>query len=157
MSCSRFRFEKKYYLWSRVLGGYVPKPPCKLRLCTHNRFNGPLSGTTRVGRYQKKHSPTHTHPVRAVPLWQLSFLLLYTDSLYQLPPSTTIYSILRVQFTCLTVLFHNFCPGSLSSSSWSGALHFILHAFLHPVIICFSQHVPIPSQLQCWWVVEKYN
>ena len=25
-------------------------------------FNGPLSGTTRVGRYQKKHSPTHTHP-----------------------------------------------------------------------------------------------
>jgi len=22
----------------------------------------PLSGTTRVGRYQKKHSPTHTHP-----------------------------------------------------------------------------------------------
>jgi len=26
-------------------------------------FNGRLSGTTRVGRYQKKHySPTHTHP-----------------------------------------------------------------------------------------------
>jgi len=25
-------------------------------------FNGLLSGTTRVGRYQKKHSPTHTHP-----------------------------------------------------------------------------------------------
>ena len=25
-------------------------------------FNGLLSGTTRVGRYQMKHSPTHTHP-----------------------------------------------------------------------------------------------
>ena len=25
-------------------------------------FNGLLSGTTRVGRYQKKYSPTHTHP-----------------------------------------------------------------------------------------------
>ena len=25
-------------------------------------FNGCLSGTTRVGRYQKKHSPTDTHP-----------------------------------------------------------------------------------------------
>ena len=25
-------------------------------------FNGRWSGTTRVGRYQKKHSPTHTHP-----------------------------------------------------------------------------------------------
>ena len=26
------------------------------------QFNGSLSGTTRVGRYQKKHSPDHTHP-----------------------------------------------------------------------------------------------
>ena len=25
-------------------------------------FNGRLSGTTRVGRYQKKHSPAHTNP-----------------------------------------------------------------------------------------------
>jgi len=25
-------------------------------------FDGLWSGTTRVGRYQKKHSPTHTHP-----------------------------------------------------------------------------------------------
>jgi len=34
---------------------------------THTRmhtqpFNGLLFGTTRAGRYQKKHSPTHTHP-----------------------------------------------------------------------------------------------
>ena len=30
---------------------------------THTQpFNGRLSGTTRVGRYQKKHSPAHTHP-----------------------------------------------------------------------------------------------
>jgi len=46
--------------------------PCSIRLCvrlhyththTHTKpFNGLLSGTTRVGRYQKKHSPTHTHP-----------------------------------------------------------------------------------------------
>ena len=29
---------------------------------SHNCFfNGPLSGTTWVGQYQKKHSPTHTH------------------------------------------------------------------------------------------------
>ena len=26
-------------------------------------LNGPLSGTTRVSRYQNKHSPIHTHPV----------------------------------------------------------------------------------------------
>jgi len=30
---------------------------------THTQpFNGLWSGTTRVGRYQEKHSPTHTHP-----------------------------------------------------------------------------------------------
>ena len=30
---------------------------------THTQpFNGLWSGTTRVGQYQKKHSPTHTHP-----------------------------------------------------------------------------------------------
>jgi len=30
---------------------------------THTQlFNGLLSGTTQVGRYQKKHSPTHTQP-----------------------------------------------------------------------------------------------
>ena len=33
------------------------------RTHTHTQpLNGLLSGTTQVGRYQKKHSPTHTHP-----------------------------------------------------------------------------------------------
>jgi len=32
------------------------------------------------------------------------------------------------------------------SSSWSGAYYFILHAFLHPIIIFFLQHVPMQSQ-----------
>ena len=33
------------------------------RTHTHTQpFNGLLSRTTRVGRYQKKHSPTRTHP-----------------------------------------------------------------------------------------------
>jgi len=30
---------------------------------THTQpFNGPMSGTTWIGRYQKKYSSTHTHP-----------------------------------------------------------------------------------------------
>ena len=34
-----------------------------LSLHTHTQpFNSLWSGTTQVGRYQKKHSPTHTHP-----------------------------------------------------------------------------------------------
>ena len=40
-----------------------PKPKFLTHTHTHTQpFNGLLSGTTRVGRYQKKHSPTHTHP-----------------------------------------------------------------------------------------------
>ena len=69
-------------------------------------FNGLWSGTTRVGQYQKEHSPTHTLPD------------LRTSS-YQLSPFTTIHSILFVQFTCLTVVSDNLSPGPLWSSSWS--------------------------------------
>ena len=54
-------------------------------------FYGPSSWTTRVSQYQKKHSPTHV-------AWSWS-------NLYQLLPSTTIHSILPVQFTCLTIFF----------------------------------------------------
>ena len=92
---------------------------------THNRW----SETTRVGRYQKE--LTHSHPS-----WS-------SDILYQLPPFTMIHSILCVQFTCLTMLYDNLSPGPLWSSSWSWTLYFLLHAFLHPVIIFFSQHMPI--------------
>ena len=45
-------------------------------------FYGPLSRTTRVSQYQKKHSPTHTYPDH--------------QPSSQLPPSTTIHSILPV-------------------------------------------------------------
>ena len=94
-------------------------------------FNGPLSRTTLIGHYQKTF--IHSHP--SCP----------SDILYQLPSSSMIHSILFVQFTCLTVVF--FSRSSLLwSSSWSGALYFILHAFLHSVIIIFSPHMPIPSQ-----------
>ena len=37
--------------------------PAHFYPCTQP-FNGLWSGTTGVGRYQKKHSPTHTHPDR---------------------------------------------------------------------------------------------
>ena len=60
-------------------------------------FYGPLSGTTRVSRYQKKHSPTHP-PSRP------------SSNLYQLLPSTTIHSILPVQITCLAIFLHNLSP-----------------------------------------------
>jgi len=78
---------------------------------------------------------TLTHP----PSWSSS-------SLYQLLPSITIHSILPVQITCLAIFMHNLCLCPLWSTSWTGALHVIFHAFLHPIIVFFSQHMPIPSQ-----------
>ena len=93
---------------------------------THTQlFNSLWYGTSRVGRYQKKHSSTHNHPDH-----QTSF-----------PPFTTIHSILFVQLTCLTVLFNNLCSGPLWSSSWSWTLYFILYAFLPNHHILFAAHV----------------
>jgi len=82
-----------------------------------------LSGTTRVSRYQKKHSPTHTYRGH-----QLSLVCFIR------------------QFTCLTIFFHNFSPSFLRSTSWLCTLHFILHIFLHSIIVFFLRHMPIPSK-----------
>jgi len=68
---------------------------------------------------------------------------------YLLPPSIMIHGILPVQFMCLTVFFQNISPSFLWSTPWPGTLNFILYAFLPPVIIFFSQHMPIPSHLFC--------
>ena len=47
---------------------------------------------------------------------------------YLLLTSITINGILPVQFTCLTIFFHNHSPSFLWSTSWPGTLHFILHS-----------------------------
>jgi len=89
----------------------------------------PFVGTTLVCQYQKKHSPTHLS-------WSSTIL-------YQLLPSTTIYSI---PFTCLTIFLHN-----LQSTSslvylliWSPPPHIPYISF--PNSVFFSQHMPMPSQ-----------
>ena len=69
----------------------------------------------------KKHSPTHTYHGH-----QSSLLCI-------LHPLQSIH----VQFTCLTVFFHNLSPSFLWSTSWPGTLNFILHTFLHPIIVFF--------------------
>ena len=58
-------------------------------------FNGPLSGTTRVSRYQKKHSPTHHpdhHPI---------FI-----SFFHLPRSIASLFKLRAWQSLYTTFFH---------------------------------------------------
>ena len=63
---------------------------------------------------------------------------------YLLHPSTTIHGILPVQSTYLRILFHNLSPSFLWSTSWLGTLHFILHTFLHPIIVFASCFALVP-------------
>ena len=56
-------------------------------------FNSLWSGTTRVSRYQKKHSPTHTHPVH-----QTSFI----NFLHLLRSMASSLFSLRAWESCLT-------------------------------------------------------
>jgi len=60
---------------------------------THNRLTTVCPGLPGYAGIRR-----NTHPLTPI---------LITRHLYQLPPSTTIYSILLVQFACLTVFFHN--------------------------------------------------
>ena len=59
------------------------KWPSNLKRHTHTHTTHTrLSGTTRVGRYQKKHSPTHTHPDRRTSF--IIFLHLQRSTAYSL-------------------------------------------------------------------------
>ena len=94
----------------------------------------------------KKKTKTHTHtqpfygsldfvrdnPGEPVPEETFTHPHLSLSSVvaYLLYPSIMIHGILPVQFTCLTVFFHNLCPSFLWSTSWPGTLHFILHSVL---------------------------
>jgi len=110
-----------------------------LRVCFPRNNN---NNTTTVLRPFVRDYPSEPVPEETLtqpPSWSSS-------SLYQLPPSTTIHSILLVQITCLAIFLHNLFPCPLWSTSWSEAIHLIFHTFLHPISVFFSQHMPIPSQ-----------
>ena len=134
----------------------------KFKFCTHTHahahthththtqpFNGLWSRTTRVGRYQKKHSPTHTHPDH-----RTSFIILlylqrsmasslfilrawqssHTTSvqvLFGLPlglgPSTS-YSIHF--FTQSSSSFRSTCPYQRSLFWYSAAIPMLCHLYL---------------------------
>ena len=116
--------------WFHLSDAGLPRLSWKTH--THTQpFNGLWSGTTRVGRYQKKHSPTHAHPDHRTSF--INFLHLLRSI------ASSLFS-LRARQSSLTTF-----PGPLWFSSWTWTLYFILHAFLHPINI-FSQHMPIPTQ-----------
>jgi len=101
---------------------------CSVQQYNNNRFMAVCPGLPGW-------ASTTTHP----PSWSSS-------SLYQLLPSAAIHSILPVQITCLAIFLHSLSPHRVWSTSWSGALHLIVHTFCHPISAVFLQHMPIPSQ-----------
>jgi len=56
---------------------------------------------------------------------------------------TTTTTVLQplVQFMWLTVFLYNLSPSPIQSTSWSGTVHFVLHTFLHSIIVFFFQHI----------------
>jgi len=103
---------------------------------TQQPFYGPLSGATRVSRYQKKHSPTHHpdhHPV---------FI-----SFFHLPRSIA-------SSLCSNYVLGNLFAQPLFMSSlvyllvWSPPSHiqYISSPNQCLLFFFFSQHMPIPSQ-----------
>jgi len=97
------------------------------------QLSGFCPGTTRMSQYQKKHSPTYTcHGHQSSLICLIHLLRSMASSLFK--------------FTCLTVFFHNFFPSFFWFTCWPDTLNFILHTFLHPIIVFFSQHTLIPSQ-----------
>jgi len=102
-------------------------------IITHTQlFNG-SSFRDYMGGPVPEETFTHSHPS-----WS-------SDIFCQLPPSTMIHNILFVQFPYLTVLSTQPLSRTSLVFSCTGALYFIRHTFLHPIII-FSQHMPVPSQ-----------
>jgi len=96
----------------------------------NNRFTALCPGLPRWAGTSR-----NIHPPTILIIQFLSASSIYHDP-YHPPRSNYVLGNLFAQ------------PLSMSSlvTSWSGALHLIFHTFLHPIIVFFSQHMPIPSQ-----------
>ena len=79
-------------------------------------FNGRLSGTTRVGQYQKKHSPDHTHPGQRTSF--ITFLHL------QRSMASSLFSLCAWQSSRTTSLQVLFGPPLGLEPSTSHCMHF---------------------------------
>jgi len=86
-------------------------------------FYGPLSSTTRLSRYQKKHSPTHTYPNQQPSIISLFHLLRSTAS--------CLFNLRAWQPFCTTSLQVPFgLPRGLEPST-SCSIHFFTQQLLY--------------------------
>jgi len=99
----------------------------------------PLSGTTRVSRYQNKHWPIH-HPDHH-PIF-ISFLHLLRSI------ASSLFKLCAWQSLCTT------SPCPLWSTSWSRALHHMFHTFVHPINQCLLFAIHAHTIATCFAVVS---
>ena len=105
------------YFHPVVVTFLIKTRPCHLTTAVglkQQPFNGRLSGTTPVGRYQKKYAPAHAHPGQRTSF--ITFLHL------QRSMASSLFGLRAWQSSLLS---DNLFPGPLWSSPWSWALNFI--------------------------------
>jgi len=112
------------FLWRLVLSSYFT-----FSVQQQQPFYSHLSRTTRVSRYQKKHSPTH-HPDHHPMFMSFFYLPRFIPS--------SLFKLRAWQSFC-TTSFHVLFGLPLYLLVWS--LHLIFHTFLHPISVFFSQHM----------------
>ena len=150
---------------------------------THTQpFNGLWCGTTRVGRYQKKHSITHTHPdhrtsfiilhlqrsmassLFILPAWQ-SFRTTSLQVLFGLPlglgPSTS-YSMHF--FTQSSSSFCSTCPYQLSrfccnTNAMSSIPSLSLNSLLGSLVLSFNltPHIHLTIVISARWSTTTFS
>jgi len=117
---------------------------------TRRKNKDTLHTNTLLQLFYGSRDPVQDNPGELVPEETFTHTHLWWSSIipYLFPPSITIHGIMSVQFTCLTVFFHNLSQSfiwftatlSLAPST-SYSIHFITY-----IIVFFLQHMPITSQ-----------
>jgi len=143
-----------------------PPVPCApyLQMLATPLFNGLWSGTTgtRVGRYQKKHSPTHTHPDHRTSFINFLHLLRSIESfLFSLRARESFSTTSPWSF----LVFLLFLDPLLRTTCISSPSHRILFAaHVHTNTAC-SAVLPINRSFLywhmtkriCWHWIQNYN
>jgi len=130
--------ERTKYEWSGNRSPDVASESGKRRkiddkVCYYYSATTVLHSLNNPGELEPEETCTHSH-LSLVINHPLSASSIYYDPWH---PPCSIY---------MPDSLFPLSPSFLWSTSWPGTLHFILHTFLHPIIVFFSQHMLIPSQ-----------
>ena len=178
--------DENYYYYTRLTASFPGQPGyagtnCILQQQQQQPFNGRLSRTTRLGRYQKKHSPAHTHPGQCTSFitflhlqrstasslfslcaWQstqtTSFQVLFGLPL-GLEPSTS-YSMHF--FTQSSSSFRSTCPYQYSlfccnNNAMSSTPSLSLSSLLGSLSFSLTPHIHLTILISACWIATTFS